>query len=229
MSARLTIAHGNGHNKRELVAWARRTDWDSFSGNETQRLTGELSQLGHVTVAQGPPADRERSTCVVTRLARPILGSMSLRIADAMPKVNQKLHPNRALAASFYQHPIADQLGARGVAHFSAHPPPTVMKHDDPDHPVVIAYNHALLIVAAAMWAAREADYLLVLTGDLQAGRHYHRPWAPDVEIGRPLELRSRAVEIDWIMIDKRLQYAGDLHEHKLYDHTGFVAHMVPA
>lgn len=228
MSARLTIAHGNGHNRHELITFARRNFWDSFSGNETQRLTSALADMGSITVARGPAADRERSTCVVTRLAHPILGETSLRIADAMPKVNQKLHPNRALAATFYAHPIADQLDAAGVAHFSAHPPPTVMKHDDMHHPVVVAYRRALNIVFSQMRAAEAAGYLLCLTGDLQAGEHYAEPWSP-ANLAERLDLRSRAVEIDWIMIDKRLRFDGELKRHELFDHTGFIADMVPA
>lgn len=229
----LTVGHGNGHNRPELVEYARRTadgphGWASFGGNETQHLTDDLAKLGRITVAAGFAADRVRSTCIVTSRDHEQLGETSLRISDAMPTISGKLHPDRALAASFYRHPIADALGARGVAHINAHPPPTVMHHER-GHPVVDAYRNALFVVRSVTLAARMAGYLIVITGDLQATRRFAEPWSPIALLANPLNLRCRVTHIDWIMADAELQFAGPLNRHKLFDHEGFTASMVPA
>jgi hypothetical protein len=228
----LKIGHGNGHNKSELVTFARsflRAGGDSFGANESQRLTPALAELGRITVADGRPADRVRSTAIVTSRDLLQLGETSLRVADAMPDVNEKLHPDRNMAASFYAHAVAGAIGAAGVAHFNVHPPATVMKHDSRHHPVVVAYGRALEVVREQMRAARAAGYLLVLTGDLQAGARYQAPWGPRELIAKPLRLSCRVVRIDWLMFDAELQLRGQLQQRELYDHTGFTAELIPS
>jgi hypothetical protein len=224
MKPTLTLGHGNGHNKRDLTRLVRDAKADSFSCNESQKLTDLLRDLGRITVADGPPHDRVRSTCIVTDRELDQLGEVSLRIADAMPHVSEKLHPDRALAGSFYRHPIADAIGARGVAHFSAHPPPGIMRHDSHRHPIALAYRDALDVVREQMRAARAAGYLLALSGDLQAGARYADAWGPRALLAKPLDLRCWVTRIDWLMFDAELQLAGPPREVELFDHTGYVA-----
>ncbi len=223
----LKIGHGNGHNRPELVDMVARSGADSFGCDESQRLTSSLRSITgtRTTVAGGDlPDPRGRSTAIVVDHERDNLGELAILAAPAMPEISEKLHPARYLVGVRYAHPIADQLGAAGVAHFEAHPPATVMKHDDPDHPVVQAYADYLLCLRTQLHAAANDGYLIVVTGDLQASARYRKQWGPRALIAEPFRLRCRVVRIDWIMADQRLMFAGPLHRRELYDHTAFVA-----
>jgi hypothetical protein len=222
----LRIGHGNGHNRGELVDMVARSGADSFGCDESQRLTSSLRSVTgtRTTVAGGDlPDPRGRSTAIVVDSERDNLGELAVLAAPAMPQVNVKLHPARYLVGVRYAHPVADQLGAQGVAHFEAHPPATVMKHDA-GHPVVRAYADYMDTLAAQLRAADSDGFLVVVTGDLQASARYRAPWAPRSAIAKPFGLTCRVVRIDWIMADHRLVFDGPLHRRELYDHTAFVA-----
>lgn len=225
MTARLHIGHGNGHNRPELVDMVARSGCDSFGCDESQRLTSSLRSITgtRTTVAGGDlPDPRGRSTAVVVDADRDNLGELALHAAPAMPQVNAKLHPARYLVGVRYTHPIAAQLGAAGVAHFEAHPPPTVMRHNSPTHPVVQAYGDYLETLAAQIRAAASDGFLIVVTGDLQASARYRAPWGPRAMLAKPFGLTCRVVRIDWILVDRRLMFAGPLRRRELYDHTAF-------
>lgn len=222
----LTIGHGNGHNRGELVDMAARSGADSFGCDESQRLTSSLRSITgtRTTVAGGDlPDPRGRSTAIVVDHERDNLGELAILAAPAMPEVNEKLHPARYLVGVRYAHPIADQLRLAGVAHFEAHPPATVMRHDH-GHPVVLAYGDYMETLAGQIRAAEADGYLIVVTGDMQANARYRAPWGPRAAIAKPFGLTCRVVRIDWIMVDHRLMFAGPLHTRELYDHTAFTA-----
>lgn len=225
MTRLLRIGHGNGHNRPELVDMVARAGAASFGCDESQRLTLRTIRGTRVTAA-GAGADdaRARSTCIVTDSDHTNRGDLAILAAPAMPDVSDKLHPARFLVGVRYSHPIADQVGAAGVAHFEAHPPPTVMRHDNPAHPVVMAYRHYMDTLSAQVAAASEDGYLIVVTGDLQASARYDAPWGPRNRIAKTYRLSCRVVRIDWIMFDHRLQLARPLHLRELFDHTAFVA-----
>lgn len=227
MTATLRIGHGNGHNRAELVDMVARAGADSFGCDESQRLTSSLRSITgtRTTVAGGDlPDPRGRSTAIVVDADRDNLGELAILAAPAMPQLSQKLHPARYLVGVRYAHPVADQLGLAGVAHFEAHPPPTVMKHDNPKHPVVQAYGDYLHVLAGQIDSAIDDGYLIVVTGDLQASARYAAPWGPRARIADRYGFQCRVVRIDWIMVDHRLMFAGPLHRRELYDHTAFTA-----
>lgn len=231
MTARLRIGHGNGHNRGELVDMVARSGADSFGCDESQRLTGSLRSItGTRTTVAGVdlPDPRGRSTAIVVDAERDNLGELAILAAPAMPQVNEKLHPARYLVGVRYAHPIADDLGLAGVAHFEAHPPPTVMRHDSPSHPVVRAYGDYMDTLADQIRAADADGFLVVVTGDLQASARYAAPWGPRARIANRFRLQCRVVRIDWIMVDDRLMFAGPLRRRELYDHTAFVAPLKP-
>lgn len=219
----LRIGHGNGHNRPELVDMVARSGAASFGCNESQRLTLRTIRGTRVTAA-GPATEdpRARSTCIVTDNDHPNTGELAVLASPAMPDVNEKLHPDRFLVGVRYSHPVADQIGVAGVAHFEAHPPPTVMRHDA-GHPVTEAYAGYLDELGHQIATARAAGYLIVVTGDLQANARYRATWGPRAMIARPFRLACRVVRIDWVMFDAHLRLAG-LRRHELYDHTAFVA-----
>lgn len=222
----LLIGHGNGHNRPELVDYARALHADSFSGQEAHRLIHHLDRIpGHRVTVAGRDFDdpRARSTCILTRSEHENLGELTRKVSEAVPG-RERIAPDRVLVASFYDHPIADRIGAEGIAHFALHPDAAMMRHRDPDHPIVREYIQALLSAHVQMEAARADGLALVLTGDLQAGARFRAPWGPRELIAGPLNLRCRVVDIDWIMVDRRLQFAGPLQLHRLFDHTGFLA-----
>lgn len=224
---RLNVGHGNGHNRPELVDMVARAGADSFGCDESQRLTSSLRSVTgtRTTVAGGDlPDPRGRSTAIVVDHERDNLGELAILAAPAMPEVNEKLHPARYLVGVRYAHPIADQLELAGVAHFEAHPPATVMRHDSPQHPVVRAYADYMDTLAAQIRAADADGFLIVVTGDLQASARYQAPWSPRAAIAKRFRLQCRVVRIDWIMVDDRLMFDGPLHTRELYDHTAFTA-----
>lgn len=226
----LRIGHGNGHNRGELVDMVAGTVGgaaDSFGCDESQRLTGSLRSItGTRTTVAGVdlPDPRGRSTAIVVDDERDNLGELAILAAPAMPQVDEKLHPARYLVGVRYAHPIADQLGLTGVAHFEAHPPATVMRHDSPSHPVVRAYGDYMDTLGAQIHAAESDGFLVVVTGDLQASARYRASWGPRAAIARPFGLQCRVVRIDWIMVDHRLMFAGPLRRRELYDHTAFTS-----
>lgn len=224
----LRIGHGNGHNRPELVDMVARSGAASFGCDESQRLALRTIRGTRVTAAGPAVADsRSRSTCIVTGNEHPNLGELSIRAARAMPEVNDKLYPDRFLIGVRYAHPVANQIGAAGVAHFEAHPPPTVMRHGE-NHPVVRSYADYLETLAWQIDAAESDGFLIVVTGDLQANARYSEPWGPRAVIARPFKLSCRVIGIDWIMVDRRLQFAGQLRRRELFDHTAFVATLRP-
>lgn len=223
----LTLGHGNGHNKMSLVEFVREAGADSFGCNEAQELRGPLNQIpGHRVI--GPSKEyaeernRARSTCLVVRDRREHLGQLDLKVSERVAG-HEKFAPDRVLVAAFYDHPIAQQLGAAGVAHFALHPDATVMKRQL-NHPIVQEYREALGSAYEHMRAARRDGYLIALTGDLQVHARFRASYGPREQVAGPLKMRCRVVGIDWIMIDRRLQYVGPTRVRRLFDHRGFVA-----
>lgn len=229
----LVIGHGNGHNKASLVRFAREADCDSFGGNETQRLIGDLEKIpGHrVTVAgddyreakdPSGSTNRHRSTSILTRSTRTNVGELVRQVSERVDGV-EKWAPDRMLVGSFYEHPLATWLGYEGVAHFELHPDATVRNRDE-SHPIVKAYRESLTSARKWMTTARHDGLLVILTGDLQVPGDFERPFGPGHLIAEPLALRHRAVGIDWILFDKALALAAPLYVRELHDHRGFVA-----
>lgn len=227
----MRIAHGNGHNKDSLVQFIKKAKADSASANEAHTLLDQLGQIPGTrlhAVRRDAKDPRARTTAIVTADKYEFLGEQTLRLGEAMPKVNDKLYPDRFSVTSYFAHPMATQLGFKGVAHRAIHPPPTVMKHDL-GNPVVDSYRDYLNSTADYMRADRRSGFLLILTGDLQANAGYDKPWSPNAVLAKPLGLKARSEKIDWIMVDAALEFAGKLETHKLYDHVGIVATLRPA
>ncbi len=219
----LTIGHGNGHNKPSLVEFIKDADADSFGGDESHRL--DLDIPGHRTIRAGEAVRDPRgsgSCSIVTRNTLENLGELTLKVSERIPGL-ERIAPDRMLVASFFAHPVADQLDAAGVAHFELHPDATAMRHDA-SHPITREYREALISTREYMRVARRDGYLLVLTGDLQANARFRAPWGPREVIANPLQLQSRVVHIDWIMVDAQLRFTQPLQTRRLFDHTGFVA-----
>lgn len=226
MSDRLTIGHGNGHNKPSLIDFVRAADADSFSCNEAHRLVRGLERIPDSRVVGASrdvdePGKRSRSTAVVTKSSRPDIGSLVRQVSEHVEPA--KFGPDRMLVASFYEHPLATRLGFEGVAHFALHPDATVM-HRKPDHPLVREYREALDSAAKWMKMARRDGLLLVLTGDLQVSATFKGDFGPRAQLAGPLNMNVRVVHIDWILYDQALRMVPPLVERKLFDHTGFVA-----
>lgn len=226
MQVLMRIAHGNGHNKQTLVNFIRRAGADSASANEAHRLLTDLGAIPNtrlISVPRQTKDPRGRTTAIVTSDDNEYLGEQTLLLAEAMPKVSEKLHPDRFGVTSYFAHHLAERTGFRGVAHRAIHPPPTVMKHNS-HHPVVEAYRDYLASTAALAQADRKNGFLNVITGDLQAGARYKAAWSPREMLANPLNLKCRVVAIDWIMVDPALKFVGPLETHELFDHTGFIA-----
>ena len=226
----IRIGHGNGHNKGSLVEFVKSADCASFSCNEADQLLPELRRIrSHRVTAPGKDwVDRRaRSTSLVTRSAFPAIGELTRQVSENIPE-HEKFAPDRVLVASFYEHPVARALGRDGIAHFALHPDATV-KNRRADHPLVREYREALVSTRKWMQTAERDGLLPILTGDLQLSLRATQDWSPTKLIADPMKLKARAVGIDWILIDRRLDFAGPLHKHKLYDHTGFVATLAPA
>jgi hypothetical protein len=230
----LVIAHGNPHNKPNGVRFAKaalRAGAASVGLNEVQKLLPKLDEIprGRLHSVRIETVDpRARSTAIVTSNEHECLGEWSQRLSEAMPKVNEKMHPDRFGVASYFAHPVADALNMAGVAHFALHPPATMMKHDNPRHPVVKAYREYLLTAVDYMRAARRAQYLLVLTMDGQASARFKAPWGPREIVADPLKLECRIEKIDWIMCDAALRFTKPLATRELYDHTALIATLAP-
>lgn len=232
MTRPLVIAHGNGHNRHELVSFIRDADADSAGGNEAQDLIGDLKEIPHARLIVGGPnwdseRGRHRSTLIVASDRNTSMGDLSIRVAERVPEVI-KWAPERALVASLFEHPVADQLGLRGVAHFEHHAHATV-KNRPEDSRVVLEYRQGLDYCRHWMRAAKSNGYLVVLTGDLQLTDDWDKPWGPRADLADPLDLDTATVHIDWLMWDRRLKKAGKLKTVDLFDHRAFVANLVPA
>ncbi len=228
---RLKLGHGNGHNKPQLVDFAnraiRRDGCSSVAALEAHRLLRDLdripgTRLTAVRHEGAEPRERDRTTAIVTDDRREFLGELTLKVSERVPQI-EKFGPARFLVASFYAHPLADQLDAAGVAHFALHPDATVMHHA-PDHPLVREYQEALESTRWHMQAAKRDGYLVNLTGDLQATDEWKSAYSPHKLIADPLQLKTRVRHIDWCMADPRLAFARALEVTELFDHPGFVA-----
>lgn len=229
-SAVLKIGHGNGHNERSLVDYVKAADCASFGCNEAQRLLPGLRGIPNhrVTVAGEDwteEKNRARSTSIVTASKHASIGEFTRKVSERIPAAI-RVAPDRVLVASFYEHPVARETGHEGVAHFELHPDagPKQLNGRDGKAPIVREYRESLASTRLWMEAARHDGLLLVLTGDLQMTLRSRRPWSPKMMIAKPLRLHATAVNIDWIMYDRRLTLVGPLATRRLHDHTGFVA-----
>lgn len=236
MTAPIKIGHGNGHNELELVTFVREADADSFGCNEAHRLEDELDAIGRhrvTAVGEGWAEDRGRAgtTRIVTRNARENLGELTRLVSDRLP--NQlRTAPDRPLVCSMYAHPLATELGYRGVAHLELHTSagPAQLKGTDRDAPVVRETMQAFDMTRHWARAARYDGLLLVLTGDLQVPRGLERPWSPETMLAKPLSLNvwTPGDHIDWLMVDAALA-PRNVWTRRLFDHVGFVAELEPA
>lgn len=236
MTAPIRIGHGNGHNKQTLVEFVRDADADSFGCNEAHLLANELDSVRRhrvTAVGEGWREDRGRAgtTRIVTSNRRENLGELTRLVSDRLP--NQlRTAPDRPLVCSMYAHPLALELGYRGVAHFELHTSagPAQLKGTDRAAPVVRETMQAFDLARHWMRAARYDRLLLVLTGDLQVTRGLQRAWSPERMIAGPLSLEvlTPGDHIDWLMVDKALKPA-NVWTRRLYDHTGFVADLEAA
>lgn len=228
----IRIAHGNGHNKDELVRWLDNVDADSASAQEAQRLIGNFRKAmpDHRLTVAGPgwdePKGRAKSTLIMTRNKFPNIGQGTRQVSERIEKY-ERIAPDRVLVWSMFEHPLASHLGREGIAHFSLHPDagPALRDGNNIRHPIVREYLESLQSTARWLTAARRDGLLLILTGDLQlpkGGRWNTLPWHPHNVIGGPLGMKERAEGIDWIMVDRLLEFRGPMATHKLYDHTGF-------
>jgi hypothetical protein len=228
MTPTLRIGHGNGHNQQSLVRWVRAADADSFSALEAQRLIPDLQRLRRhrVTVAGDDwteAKDRAKSTAILTRSKHESLGEFTRKVSERLTPY-LKVAPDRVLVVSFYRHPIAEACGKEGVAHFALHPDAgKALRATDGTHPIVQEYRKALDSTREWMLAARRDGLLLFLTCDGQISKGIKRSWGPLPQIAEPLNLRSQAVGIDWILSDRAVKPIGGLETQRLYDHTGFV------
>lgn len=233
MTPTLRIGHGNGHNKQSLVSWVRAAEADSFSALEAQRLVPDLMRLRkhRVTVAGEDWSEdkkRAKSTVVVTRSKHESLGEFTRKVSERL-KPYLRVAPDRVLVVSFYRHPIADACGKEGVAHFALHPDAgPALRGNDKSHPIVREYREALDSTREWMQAARRDGLLLFLTCDGQISKKIKRDWGPRPQIAEPLNLRSQAVGIDWILSDRAVKPVGEIETQQLYDHTGFVQEFRP-
>ena len=113
---RLTLGHGNGHNKPSLVDFVIQADADSFGCNEAHLLIPRLRRVPdhRVTAVGEDAADRRaRSTAIVTRSELENLGQMTRKVSENVP-VAEKFGPDRWLVASCFRHPLATQARVRG-------------------------------------------------------------------------------------------------------------------
>lgn len=228
----LRIAHGNGKNKASLVDFVRDADADSAAALESQRLERQwrdlevVAQLRQTVARKGwtEERDRERSTRILTSRARPNIGELT-RLASEKVPAYEELAPDRVLLASMYEHPVARAAGADGVAHLVLHPDAGGMLRDPAqgDHRVVREYREAWETFARMASALRSDGLLIVGTSDAQMPLKCEVPWNPRRIVGRRIPLRYAATGIDWLLYDRRLELV-DWTEHRLFDHTGFVA-----
>lgn len=230
----LKIGHGNGRNQDSLVRYVRQANADSFSAQEAQRLLPPLEGLpNHRVIVAGEDwteqRNRAKSTSIITHSDFANIGEFTRKVSERIPAVI-RVAPDRVLVASFFEHPVADAVGAEGIAHFALHPDagPQQLNGDNPLAPIVREYRESLQSTKLWMESAMLDKLVVVLTGDLQVGARHNKPWGPRALIQRPLGLQARVVNIDWIMIDPRLRFVGPLETRELFDHTGFVATIAP-
>lgn len=228
----LRIAHGNGHNKASLVDFVRDADADSTAALESQRLERQWRELEYEerlrqTVARRgwtEERERERSTRILTHRGRPCIGELT-RLASEKVPAYEELAPDRVLVASMYEHPVARAAGADGVAHLALHPDAGGMLRDpaQANHRVVREYRESWQTFARIAQALRRDGLLIVGTTDAQMPLKCDVPWNPRNLLRGKVPLRAAATGIDWLLYDRRLELV-DWTEHRLFDHTGFIA-----
>lgn len=229
--AALRIGHGNGHNEDSLVEQIRHRLWHSFGCNEMERKIGHLQAVPSSKVfVTDLDFDRSKDTPILVADDFIIHNSWAKKVSKALGRKGSALNrvaPARVLTAVAYGHPLANELGLKGVMHFNLHPVagPKQLTGRNPNAPIVKEYRAAMKELRQAWRAAKKAGYLCVLTGDLQLGKGVHRPWSPWTT-AKLLGASYRVVKIDWIMFDRRVECA-ELDTFPLYDHTGFIAKLI--
>jgi hypothetical protein len=226
----LTIGHGNGRNDQSLVRMVVESRADSFGCDEAQMLVDELRRIPQtrLTVAGedwSEDRNRARATSIVTASRNANLGELVRLASHRVPRA-LRVAPDRPLVCSMYEHPIAEETGHDGVAHFELHANASVRTKPD-DAPVVEEYRDSLDTARRWMRSARTDGLLLVLTGDLQVGADFNRSWGPRPQLAVPLGLSPATAGIDWIMVDRALEFAGSLSAQRLKDHDGFTARLL--
>lgn len=227
MTTVLRIGHGNGHNERSLVDYARTTQWDSFGCNEADRLVGALDALpGSRVVVTTLDFDRAKDTPILVSTDHRLIQYAASKVSRALGRRGSELNrvaPARVLTEVRYEHPLATQMGHKGVAHLNLHPVAGPRQLNAAKRTVlVLQYVKAWRAARRAWAAAGRAGYLVVLTGDLQIDASSRQPWAPGKQ-ARRMNARAWSTSIDWVIFDRRLALVGVPKRHKLYDHDGFI------
>lgn len=233
-AATLRIGHGNGHNEPSLVHFAKVSGADSFSCNEAQLLRGRLSRgkVGRryrLTAAGDGFRDRRAdSTIMLTRRGLTNLGEGTRLVSERIPTAI-RVAPDRVVAWTIYKHPVATRLGHEGVFHLGAHLVAGPRKLNDPKAErsrIVQEYEDGIGSLESLLEWAKTEDLLRILTGDLQVREGNRLPWSPSRLADRQ-HMAVHTEQIDWLLHDPQLRLKR-VDTRELFDHTGFVATLVP-
>lgn len=190
MSRRLTIGHGNVHNRLGPARRLARADCDSIGLNEAQRLIADLRLLNGYRLldSEGTADPRSRETpMLVSRKVRN-LGQLQLRIADA--STPERVAPERWATVAMYEHPT---IGP--VSHTNLHLHWIGPAHDRPNADRVQKTHDAAVRVRRLLdWQQREG-FARVVTGDVNIPEDRRSPqWLTAWEAFAQAGLEARSI-----------------------------------
>ncbi len=240
MVATVKIGHGNGHNNVSIYEYINRSRCDSFGADEVQKLLVPLGNLAwsRVTVAgKGWVEERNRAkaTAVITKNKNPNIGELTRQMSERVA-AHERNAPDRVLVCSMYEHPVAKQAKAEGLAHFEFFPDAGPWpKNSDSKSRVTREYKESVETLQETVVWARRDGLIPIITGDFQMTPGTDVPWNPYEVVGKNLRMGLSPVvvngkaKIDGIMWDHRLTRVGPMQIKQLFDHWGFTMHFKAA
>jgi len=182
--AQLTIGALNGHNSMPAFRKMIRRKYDALALSEAHRLMKPLGSLGRYRMEVGTPGrDKRRGVLdgpVLIRRDRTSLGSVALQVSELV-KAYERIAPDRWINGALFDHPLATQLDAAGVALLSFHPNAGMQLRnaDREDHPLVREYSESVRSLARMVrWLSREG-FVPFVAGDYNLPKSAAVPWSP--------------------------------------------------
>jgi hypothetical protein len=221
----LRIGMGNGHNRPGLVQWYHDSKADSFSAHESQRLGIEFPGATRRVIVAGEgwvsPDGKAQETCVITLNKWENIGEMTRLVSEAVPG-KERVAPDRVLAISMFEHPVATEAGFDGIAHAGLHPNagPRVLRGSRPRSPILREYRESMESTRDILLTLENDGLLPILSGDLQLRWRDRQPWSPYQMFVAQLGWEAHTDAIDWVLWHPSLELLG-VQKRQLLDHVG--------
>jgi hypothetical protein len=209
----LEVHHGNVYvaNTRTLKAMRvlLRGKPDAVVVNEGRKVLGLFSRMAGYRAYVSPYGDRRGRTDVIVLVRKNLehLGSLSLRISKALPKI--KVAHERFAVAALFQHP---DTGKTAVVGAHPTPGPEALADNDPSNPIVRQYLEAMDTTAALVEYLESEGYAVVLSGDVQirpGSPGAGRPWSPAAMAKKAGLEVTIWTDLDLMAASKRLRGKG--------------------